>query len=55
MIKKDDKIRFTMRLSEHIHKRVQEKSAEIGVSKNAFIMYAIDKVLKEGATTEEII
>lgn len=46
-MKKDDKVRFTMRLAENLNKRVEEKSAQIGVSKSAFILYAIDRVLKE--------
>lgn len=43
---KDDKIRFTLRLPSPTDKRILEESKKLGISKNAFILLALDKVLK---------
>ena len=38
---------FTLRLNDEIYKKIGEKAAEIGVSKNAYITMIIHKALNE--------
>lgn len=38
---------FTLRLNDEIHKKIEKRAAEIGISKNAYITMIIHKAVNE--------
>lgn len=38
---------YTLRLNDEIHKKIEKRAAEIGVSKNAYLTMIIHKALNE--------
>lgn len=49
-----EKKQLSLRINKTMDEAIESASRKIGVTKNAFILYAIDKILREDAVKGEV-